>query len=112
MGDNSAEVVSVKGTVSFVHSATEAKYDVTAGSPSMLADQQQVSSGEGTVDADWDQWNLSRDNFWAAKARVRGRSVEYLPPSLQDEAYALEENGRWEKIPYQGTERWFWRPSR
>ncbi len=76
----------------------------------MLADQQQVSSGEGTVDAEWDQWNLSRENFWAAKARVRGRSVEYLPPSLRDEAYALEENGRWEKIPYQGTERWFWRP--
>ena len=110
VGDNSVEVVAVKGRVSYVHSATEAKYDVAAGSPSILADQQQVSSAEGTIDPDWDRWNKVRENFWAAKARVRGRSVEYLPPGLQDEAYALEENGRWERVPYEGTERWFWRP--
>jgi hypothetical protein len=111
VGENSVEVVAVRGKVSFVHSATEAKYDVAAGSPSILADQQQVSSGEGTVDPDWDRWNTVRENFWAAKARVRGRSVEYLPPSLRDEAYALDENGRWERVPYEGTERWFWRPT-
>jgi hypothetical protein len=110
VGDDSVEVVAVRGKVSFVHSATEAKYDAAAGSPSILADQQQVSSGEGTVDPDWNRWNMDRENFWAAKARVRGRSVEYLPPSLQDEAYALEENGMWERVPYEGTERWFWRP--
>ena len=110
VGENSVEVVAVKGTVSFVHLATETKYDVAAGSPSILADQQQVSSGEGSVDSDWDRWNRVRENFWATKARVRGRSVQYLPPSLQNEAYALEENGRWERVPYQGTERWFWRP--
>jgi hypothetical protein len=110
VGENSVEVVAVKGTVSFVHLATETKYDVAAGSPSILADQQQVSSGEGTVDSDWDRWNRVRENFWATKARVRGRSVEYLPPSLQNEAYALEENGRWESVPYEGTSRWFWRP--
>ena len=110
VGDNSVEVVAVKGRVSFVHSGTEAKYDVAAGSPSILADQQQVSSGEGTVDPDWDRWNQVRENFWATKARVRGRSVEYLPPGLQNEAYALEENGRWERVPYEGAERWFWRP--
>jgi len=110
VGENSVEVVAVRGKVSFVHSATEAKYDVAAGSPSILADQQQVSSGEGTVDPEWDRWNTVRENFWAAKARVRGRSVEYLPPSLQDESYALEENGIWESVPYEGTSRWFWRP--
>jgi len=110
VGDDSVEVVAVRGKVSFVHSATEAKYDVADGSPSILADPQQVSSGEGTVDPDWGRWNTVRENFWAAKARVKGRSVEYLPPSLQDEAYALEENGRWERVPYDGTERWFWRP--
>ena len=33
---------------------------------------------------------------------MRGRSVEYLPPSLRDEAYALEENGRWERVSYEG----------
>jgi hypothetical protein len=111
VGENSAEVVAVKGTVSFVHLATNAKYDVAAGSPSILADQNQASSGEGTVDPDWDRWNAVRESFWAAKARVRGRSAEYLPPSLRDEAYALEENGSWESVPYEGTERWFWRPT-
>ena len=110
VGDNSVEVVAVKGTVSFVHLATNAKYDVAAGSPSILADQNQVSSGEGTVDPDWDRWNALRENFWAAKASVRGRSVEYLPPSLRDESYALDENGSWESVPYEGTNRWFWRP--
>ena len=83
VGENSVEVVAVKGTVSFIHSATEAKFDVSVGSPSILADQQQVSSDEGTVDPDWNRWNKIRENFWAAKARVKGRSVEYLPPSLQ-----------------------------
>jgi len=110
VGDNSVEVVAVRGKVSFVHSATEAKYDVAAGSPSILADQQQVSSGEGTVDPDWNRWNTGRETFWAAKARVKGRSVEYLPPSLRDESYALDENGSWERVPYEGTSRWFWRP--
>jgi hypothetical protein len=111
VGENSVEVVAVTGKVSFVHSATEAKYDVTAGSPSILADQWQVSSGEGTVDPEWDHWNAVRESFWATKARIRGRSAEYLPPSLRDESYALEENGRWERIPYEGTMRWFWRPT-
>ncbi len=111
VGDNSLEVVAVRGKVSFVHSATEAKYDVVAGSPSILADPQQVSSGEGTIDPVWDRWNRVRENFWAAKARVRGRSVEYLPPTLRDESYALDENGRWEKVYYGGAERWFWRPT-
>jgi len=110
VGENSVEVVAIKGKVSFVHSATEAKYDVAAGSPSILADQQQVSSGEGTVDPDWNRWNTVRENFWTAKARVKGRSVEYLPPNLRDESYALDENGSWERVPYEGTERWFWRP--
>ncbi len=111
VGENSVEVVAVRGKVSFVHSATEAKYDVAAGSPSILADQQQVSSGEGTIDPDWNRWNTGRETFWAVKARVRGRSVEYLPPSLQDEAYALEENGRWENVSYEGEPRRFWRPT-
>jgi hypothetical protein len=111
VGENSVEVIAIKGEVSFVHAATDAKYNVAAGSPSILADENQVSSGDGTVDPDWNQWNRTRENFWVAKARVRGRSVEYLPPGLQDESYALEENGRWESIPYEGSSRWFWRPT-
>ena len=111
VGESSVEVVAVRGTVSFVHSATNARYNVQAGNPSILADQNQVSSGEGTVDPDWDRWNTGREAFWVAKARSGGRSVGYLPPSLQTEAYALEENGRWESVPYEGRERWFWRPT-
>ena len=111
VGENSVEVAAVRGKVSFVHAATAARYDVSAGSPSILADQSQVSSGEGTVDPDWDRWNATRESFWATKARVRGRSVEYLPPNLRDEAYALEENGRWEDVFYEGEPRRFWRPT-
>jgi hypothetical protein len=111
VGESSVEMVAVKGTVSFIHSATNVKYDILPGSPSILADESQVSSGEGTVDPDWDRWNTTRENFWTAKARVRGRSVQYLPPSLQSESYVLEENGRWESIPYEGSSRWFWRPA-
>ena len=111
VGENSVEVDAVRGTVSFVHAATDARYDVSVGSPSILADQQQVSSGEGIVDPDWDRWNSRRESFWATKARVRGRSVEYLPPNLRDEAYALEENGRWENVYYEGERRRFWRPT-
>ena len=111
VGDNSVEVVAVRGKVSFVHSATEARYDVAVGSPSILADQNQVSSGEGTVDPDWDRWNSTRENIWADRIRHRGHSADYLPPSLRDEAYILEENGRWERVPYEGSGRWFWRPT-
>jgi hypothetical protein len=111
VGENSVEVLVVKGKVSFIHTATNAKYEASAGSPSVLADQGQVASGEGTIDPNWDGWNAARENFWASKVRVKGRSVEYLPPSLRDDAYALEENGRWEKVPYEGSDRWFWRPT-
>ena len=111
VGDNSVEVVAVSGKASFVHSATEAKYDVAAGSPSIIADQQQVSLGEGTVDLAWDRWNTVREDFWAARASARGRSFEYLPPSLRDQSYALDENGTWEKVYYAGAERWLWRPA-
>jgi hypothetical protein len=111
VGENSVEVVAITGEVSFIHSATGARYDVAAGYSSILADQYQVSSGEGTVDPDWDQWNAYREDFRAEKAIVRSRSTEYLPTALQDESYALEENGRWERVPYEGRWRWFWRPT-
>jgi hypothetical protein len=111
VGDDSVEVVALKGRVSFFHAAMEAKFDVTAGFPSILADRTQVSSGAGTVDPGWDRWNRDRDDFWAAKARKGGLSAEYLPPDLRDEAYTLEENGRWEMVPYEGAERLFWQPT-
>jgi hypothetical protein len=111
VGENSAEIVAVKGTVSFIHTGANARYDASAGSPSILADQTQVASGEGAVDPDWDAWNASRDQFWAAKARLRGPSALYLPPVLRSDAYVLEENGEWVSVGYEGRERWFWRPT-
>ena len=111
VGENSVEAVAIKGKVDFIHAETDARYEVRAGSPSILADQNQVSSGDGTVDYSWNRWNTDRENFWAAKSRVRGRSAEYLPPSLRDEAYAFEENGRWEDVSYEGERRRFWRPT-
>ncbi|MDP2853764.1 MAG: FecR domain-containing protein, partial [Smithellaceae bacterium] len=111
VGDNSVEVIAVKGKVSFIHTATDARYDVAAGSASILADAGQVSSGEGAIDPEWNKWNKKRENTWAAKARMTGRSVKYLPSNLQGESYALEENGRWESVPYEGSSRWFWRPT-
>lgn len=112
VGENSAEVVAVQGRVTFVHAATDARYDISAGFPSIVADQGRVSSAGGTVDSGWDQWNKDRDAYWAAKARGVGRSAAYLPASLRDESYALEENGTWEMLPYEGANRWFWRPTR
>ena len=111
VGENSVEVVAVEGTVSFIHAATNARYDVAADSPSILADAGQVASGDGVVDAGWHRWNVIRDSFWTEKSRLTGRSVEFLPPTLRGESYALEENGRWESIPYEGSSRWFWRPT-
>jgi hypothetical protein len=110
-GENSVEVAAVRGRVSFVHTTTDARYDVAAGFPSILAGRSQVSSGEGIVDPDWDRWNSRREGFWAMKARARGRSAEYLPPNLREEAYALEENGKWEDVSYEGETRRFWRPT-
>ena len=112
VGENSVEVVAVQGRVSFVHAATDARYDVSAGFPSIVADESRVSSADGTVDPGWDRWNKDRDVYWAVKTRARGRSADYLPASLRDESYALEENGTWEMVPYEGANRWFWRPTR
>jgi hypothetical protein len=110
-GENSLEVVAVKGKVSFVHSVSNARYDVSAGSPSLLVDRNQVASGEIGSDPNWDAWNRARDKFWVAKAMARVRSWQYLPPVLRDDAYVLDENGRWEPVYYEGSERWFWRPT-
>ncbi len=111
VGENSAEVVAVKGTVSFVHTATNARYDVSAGFQSILADRTAVASGEGAIDPDWDAWNMTREQIWAARARLMGPSAAYLPPALRSDAYILEKNGIWVKVFYEGRECWFWKPT-
>ena len=37
--------------------------------------------------------------------------LEYLPPTLRDESYVLDENGQWDTVDYEGRRRTFWRPT-
>ncbi len=110
VGDESAEIVALQGTVQFMRTRDgyEAKYDISAGGSSLLVDMDGAARGEGTVDADWDQWNRERDRIWGQRQRVRS---DYLPEPLQEEAAVLEENGRWERVYYDGEYRTFWRPT-
>ncbi len=111
VGERSLEVISLKGTVDFILNRDKTKYPVVAGSPSIVSDGQQVTSGQGHVDADWDDWNVARDRLWSKRTETRGESLRYLPPSLHDDAYELDENGRWERVYYEGEYRSFWRPT-
>ncbi|MEM5789241.1 MAG: DUF6600 domain-containing protein, partial [Syntrophobacteraceae bacterium] len=110
VGDQSVEVIALDGTVDFINQADQ-KIEVIPGSGSIIADEKQVVSGEGTVDAEWDDWNATRDSLWT-KRLVKGESTTYLPPQLQDDAYDLEENGTWERVQYEGEYRNLWTPSR
>src|SRR2546426_10657043 len=111
VGDQSMEVLALKGDIAFIHQATNARYDVIPGSSSILANATEVASGDGTVDTAWDDWNAGRDRLWAQRAQAQGASVRHLPPQIQDDAYALEENGRWERVSYEGEAHDFWRPT-
>ncbi len=110
VGEQSVEVVALRGEVQFVHAKEghEARYPVEAGS-SLIADSESVEQGDGGVDPDWDRWNAERDDSIHRTSRV---SSPYLPDGLQSEAHVLEENGRWERVPYQGVYRQMWRPTR
>jgi hypothetical protein len=110
VGDQSLEVISLKGKVELVGDRDQTRYDVIAGSPSLVSDGQQTTSGQGNVDAEWDDWNADRDRLWSKRTEVKGESVRYLPPALQDDAHSLDENGRWERVYYEGGYRNFWRP--
>jgi len=111
VGDQSVEVLALQGAVHFIHQADNARYDVVPGGRSVLANASEVTSGDGNLDADWDDWNAKRDSLWAQRGHRQGASVRHVPPQLQDDAYALEANGRWERVRYQGEEHEFWRPT-
>ena len=111
VGDESIEVIAVKGTVDYVHPSGSTKYDVRAGASSIIANRSQVTSGEGLTDASWNSWNADRDRIWAQRLEPRGETARYLPPELHTEAYVLEEQGRWESVYYDGGYRQFWRPT-
>jgi hypothetical protein len=111
VGDQSVEVLALSGQVSYFQQGSDASYDVTPGGASILADANQVTTGDGTLDAQWDDWNAGRDTLRTKRTVVRGETVKYVPPQLQDEAADLDESGTWEKVNYQGEERKFWRPT-
>src|SRR4029453_6981958 len=111
VGDQSVEVIALQGAVAFIHQATNARYDVVPGGSSILANATQVASGDGNLDAAWDDWNAGRDRVWAQRAQAQGASVRHVPPQLQDDAYVLGENGRWERVYYEGAYHEFWRPT-
>jgi hypothetical protein len=111
VGDDSIEVIAVKGTVDYVHPSGSTKYDVRAGASSIVANRSQVTSGEGLTDASWNSWNAERDRIWARRLEPKGETVRYVPPELYTESYVLEEQGRWDNVYYDGGYRQFWRPT-
>lgn len=111
VGDQSAEVIGLNGTVDFVLGDGESRYTVVAGGASIISDGKRAMEGDGTVATDWDEWNLKREDLWTQRIQVKGESVTYLPHSLAGDAYALDQQGRWERVYYQGNYRTFWRPT-
>ncbi len=111
VGDESVEVIGIRGKVEFVHDVDGSRYEVIPGSMSILADAHQATAGEGKVDAEWDDWNATRDTMWSKKVDTRGESVKYLPEGISEEAGALDENGRWDRVYYEGEYREAWRPT-
>ena len=111
VGDESLEVITVRGNVDFVHETTQTRYTVQERDASLIADNREASLGNGTVDTAWDNWNGQRDMLWARRLNTQGQEAEYLPEPIRDEAYVLAENGRWEQVYYEGDYYTMWRPT-
>ena len=111
VGDESAEVISLDGAVDFVLGEGESKYVVEAGGASIISDGKLTVEGDGQVDADWDEWNLKREELWTQRVQVKGESIDFLPADLRYDAYDLDQNGRWEQVSYDGRSRRLWRPT-
>ncbi|MEM5786303.1 MAG: DUF6600 domain-containing protein, partial [Syntrophobacteraceae bacterium] len=110
VGNESVEVIALEGVVYYVGNERSSKYEVIAGS-SILADDTTVTESNGTVDADWQEWNEKRDAQWTSKIETRGDSINYIPSGLYDQASVLDEHGRWEDVYYEGESRRLWRPT-
>ncbi len=110
-GEESVEIVAIKGKVEFVHDLDGAKYNVIPRSMSILADNRQAAAGDGKVDAEWDEWNISRDSSLARGIETKGESINYLPEGIRENAAVLDENGRWERVYYEGEYREAWCPT-
>ncbi|EKD39084.1 MAG: hypothetical protein ACD_75C00516G0010 [uncultured bacterium] len=112
VGDESLEVIAVRGTVDFVHDGSNARYEIEDGSFSIIANKDETAKGNGKVDSEWDDWNGEREILWAKRLRSRSYSEDYLPEPIREESYALDESGEWESVYYEGAYRDMWRPTR
>lgn len=108
--DKSVEVIALKGNVDFVHVTDDTEFEVIAGSSSIVAGYQEIKSGKGMADDDWNSWNIKRDALWDSRLEMKGDSTKHLPDGLYHQSYTLEENGIWERVYYEGSYRCFWRP--
>jgi ferric-dicitrate binding protein FerR (iron transport regulator) len=114
VGDESVEVVSRRGNVTFIAQGGTEKYEVSAGGSSLLSDGSQTAFGNPSTDTGWNSWNDQMDGMWNSKLAVKGESVEKLPPELRPDASVLEENGKWETVYDDNLkqERSMWKPTR
>jgi hypothetical protein len=108
---NAVEVIALKGNVSFAPENAGQRFEVAAGLGSIVADAHAVFVGKGYEPQGWDAWNRERDALWAERMTSGEVSAAYLPPSLRDEAYALDDNGVWERAYYDNGYYHFWRPT-
>jgi len=112
VGDESMEVIAVRGDVDVVHDASRSRYEVREGAASLIADRSGTARGNGTVDGLWDDWNGERDRLWNKRLQSSASTTSYLPEPIQEDSYVLEENGRWERVYYEGDYYNMWRPTR
>ena len=110
LDDDQAEVITLKGSVEFTKTGTGGSHEVLANSSSLIVTADRVIAAAGNVDSKWNKWNSARDRLWNERMQSRGVSEKYLPVGLQDEAYTLEKQGRWENVYYEGSYNYFWRP--
>ncbi|MCD6352828.1 MAG: hypothetical protein J7M06_01280, partial [Proteobacteria bacterium] len=110
VNQNAVEIIALKGTVFFVHNSADTRYEVIAGSSSILADRRKVTANQGLVASGWDAWNTERDTLWRERMQAGGESAQYLPSGLDYEGHVLEDYGRWERVYYEGSNYYFWRP--
>ena len=111
VGNESVEVEALEGRIFFVDETTKTRYEVIAGSSSIVANTRRVTSGDGYEDFRWDAWNMKRDRLWANRLGIKRESVKHLPVWLYNDAYALEAHGLWGRVYYDGAYRYFWRPA-
>jgi hypothetical protein len=111
VGDQSVEILALSGRVEYFRLDGADRYEVPTGGASILADATQVATGEGGLDAQWDDWNGNRDVILAQKFQAARESLNHLPPQLGLDASDLDESGKWMRVMYDGEYRDFWRPT-